>query len=78
MLVSQFTQIEMDDASDPIKSVQLGLYDPLSDKSTHNYISMQVNEFTDQNSYVGIFNAEPEPYPFFSIETWSETNESLG
>ena len=66
------------DASDPIKSVHLGLYDFLSDQSTLNHISIQVNEFTDQNSYVGIFNAEPEPYPFFSIESWDESKEPLG
>ena len=47
ILVNKFSQIEMEDVSNPIKTMFFGLHNFLQSKSTENIITIGVNEFTD-------------------------------
>ena len=39
---------------------------------------LQLNSFSDDNSILGIFNLEPDPYVFFSVDSASvEVKEKL-
>ena len=59
----------MIDKENPLKDVwSVSIANMVSRQEIYAKFELQVNEFVDQNSNVGIFTGEPEPFNFFSVD----------
>lgn len=69
MIAQNFKQIDMKDQSNPIiDTLQVTRTLMRPDLDYILDFSLQVNTFTDNDSIVGIFTSEPEPFNFFSVD----------
>ena len=65
-------QVVLKDIADPIKPIRpygrILLTGAASDTVEYELIELAPNEFTSIEDYIGLFESEPEPEKFFSIE----------